>query len=223
MTRLSGMIVGASALLLLAGCGQGGSQESAAGDSGTAQTGTMAGNTSDGGAMEPAASDASPAMEAIAEPVSLADRTYAVEGELAGYYLPNSDIGIGPVMLDHIAIGMAFEFAQYLDGADDAFPPLVVMFEDRSSPSGENELGGTYYEVAHYFEPSHFVVTDATLAFWGRHDVLGQVTFEGVFDTAQVAHMQAGDPHLAETALTGTMTISDQTFENVTFQGWLGD
>ena len=27
----------------------------------------------------------------------------------------------------------------------------------------------------------------------------------------------------AETALTGTMTISDQTFENVTFQGWLGD
>lgn len=223
MTRLSWTITGASALLLLAACDPGETGASAGNDMDAAQADGMSGNASNGEAMESPASEASPAVEPIAEPEDLDDRTYAVQGELAGYYLPNGDIGIGPVMLDHIAIGMAFEFEQYLDGSEDAYPPLVLMFEDRSSPTGVGELGNTYYEVTHVFEPSHFVVTDTTLALWGRHDVLGQITFDGVFDSAQVAHMQAGYPHLAETALTGSITLGDQTFENVTFQGWLGD
>jgi len=118
---------------------------------------------------------------------------------------------------------MEFEFAEYFAGVEGAFPPLILLFEDRSSPTGVGELGNTYYEVTHVFEPSHYAVTDQTLAFWGQHEVLGQISFEGEFDAAQVAEMQNGNPQNAQSALTGTFMIGEQTFENVSFQGWLGD
>tara|TARA_R110002073_G_scaffold29905_5_gene93879 strand:+ start:4926 stop:5444 length:519 start_codon:yes stop_codon:yes gene_type:complete len=166
------------------------------------------------------------AMEAVveeAQALAMDDQTHSAETELSGYYLPASTIAVGPIQLDHISLGMAFEFDAYLAGEADAFPPLMAHFNDTSSPSGTGELGNTYYEVTHRFEPSHFAVTDETLAFWGQHDVLGTIEFNGTFDAQQVAAMQNGDPHNALSALTGTMTIGDQTFENVDFQGWLGD
>lgn len=199
--------LGLSALLLLAACEQADSQADTAA--------LVAEGEMDTGAMETVVEEAQAA--------AMEDQTYAAETELAGYYLPASTIAVGPIELDHIAVRMEFEFEAYFANESDTFPPLTVHFDDTSSPTGVGELGNTYYEVTYMFVPSHFAVTDETLAFWGQHDVLGTIEFNGTFDAAQVAAMQNGDPHNALSALTGTMTIGDQTFENVAFQGWLGD
>ena len=77
--------------------------------------------------------------------------------------------------------------------------------------------------MTHWFQPENFLVTGSALSFSGTHELLGDIRFEGSFDAGQVAAMQNGDPHLAETALTGTMHIGEAVFEDVHFQGWLGD
>lgn len=212
-------IAGLSACLMLTACEQTGtSVDGAPANVASADTGT---DVDTGSGMESGGGE--PASEAVAETADLEDRTYAAQSELAGYYLPATEVGAGPVMLDHIYLGMGFEFAEYFAGVEGAYSPLMVIFEDRSSPTGVGELGNTYYEVTHVFEPSHYAVTDEGLAFWGQHDVLGQISFEGEFDAAQVAAMQNGYPENAQSALVGTITIGTQTFENVSFQGWLGD
>lgn len=153
----------------------------------------------------------------------LTGQVFSAETDVGGYYMPNEDVAIGDIHLDHISVGLDWEFESYAAGDPDAFAPLRLHFEDRSSPTGVNELGGTYYEVNHRFEPENFLVTDTSLAFNGSHNVLGDIRFEGTFDPEQVAAMQNGDPQLAETALVGTLHVGDSVFENVTFQGWLGD
>ena len=153
----------------------------------------------------------------------MSGQIYASDIELGGYYLPASDVSVGDVYLDHISLGMAWEFEEFLAGGEETFPPVSLHFEDRSSPTGGGELGNTYYEVTHWFQPENFLVTGSALSFSGTHELLGDIRFEGSFDAGQVAAMQNGDPHLAETALTGTMHIGEAVFEDVHFQGWLGD
>jgi len=52
---------------------------------------------------------------------------------------------------------------------------------------------------------------------------MGEFHFEGRWNMADVEQMQAGYPEQAQAALTGTLTLGDVVFEDVVFQGWLGD
>lgn len=155
------------------------------------------------------------------EPETAATQVFAAETELFGYYMPDESIGVGSVYLNHISIGMDWEFEQFFSGAEDSYQPLRLDFEDESSPEHIGELGNTYYEVGYALFPDRFNITDTTLTFSGTHDVIGAYSFEGSFNPEQVEAFHQGWP--AEGALTGTMRIGDTVFENVSFQGWMGD
>ena len=146
---------------------------------------------------------------------------FAAESELFGYYLPDADVGVGDIRLDHIAVGMDWEFEEFFAGQPDRYQPLVMAFDDVSSPTGVGELGNTYYEVSYAVFPENFLITDSAMTFSGTHDVIGAYSFEGTFNAQQVEAFHEGFP--AEGALTGTLRIGDEVFENVSFQGWMGD
>jgi len=175
-------------------------------------------------------SDAQPApgsvqtdVSADHETVTVAGQSFSATHELGGYYLPQDDIAIGSIRLDHISVGLDWEFEQFQSGAEDAFLPLGLNFEDTSSPTGVGELGNTYYEVSHWLQPSAYDVSDEGLIFSGVHDVLGDYHFEGRWNLTDVGQMQSGYPENAQSALIGTLTLGDVVFEDITFQGWLGD
>jgi hypothetical protein len=150
--------------------------------------------------------------------------SYTATQEFGGYYLPVETVSIGPIQLDHISLGSDWEFDAFHNGDPDAFPPLQLHFDDTSSPTGTNpELGNTYYEVTYRFAPAVYAVSDEGLSFAGEHELLGEIRFAGTWNTDQVGEMQDGNPQNAEAALTGDLAIGDVVFEDVTFQGWLGD
>lgn len=148
-------------------------------------------------------------------------QVFAAETELFGYYLPDADVGVGDIRLDHIAVGMDWEFEEFFAGQPETYQPLVMAFDDVSSPTGVGELGNTYYEVSYAVFPQNFLITDEALTFSGTHEVIGDYSFEGIFNAAQVEAFHEGLP--AQNALTGTLRIGDEVFENVSFQGWMGD
>jgi len=148
-------------------------------------------------------------------------QVFAAETELFGYYIPDTDVGSGDIRLDHISVGMDWEFEEFFAGQPDRYQPLVMAFDDVSSPTGVGELGNTYYEVSYAVFPENFLITDSAMTFSGTHEVIGTYSFEGTFNAAQVEAFHQGFP--AEGALTGTLRIGDEVFENVSFQGWMGD
>lgn len=154
---------------------------------------------------------------------SVSGQSWSYEGDLFGYFLPQEDIAIGSIQLDHISLAAQWEVEAYIAGEPGAFPPLTLSFDDVSSPTGIGELGNTYYEVSYHVQPDRFEVTDSGIRFSGEHDLLGEVRFQGAWDRAQIAEMMAGNPQNAQSALTGNLVIGDVIFEDVTFQGWLGD
>lgn len=165
---------------------------------------------------QPAAGEA-----ATSEPEASNSQVFAAETELFGYYLPDTDVGTGDIRLDHISIGMDWEFEEFFAGEPDRYQPLVMAFDDVSSPTGIGELGNTYYEVSYAVFPQNFLITDLELTFSGIHEAIGAYSFEGTFNPQQVEAFHQGFP--AEGALTGTLRIGDEVFENVSFQGWMGD
>ncbi|MEE2526340.1 hypothetical protein V0U79_08175 [Hyphobacterium sp. HN65] len=148
----------------------------------------------------------------------LTGRTFDVTGELFGYFLPQDEIAIGSIELDHIWVEPVWRAE---DGTD--FPQVGLAFDDVSSPTGIGELGNTYYEVTYSVMPEIYSVTDTGLSFIGQHELLGEIRFEGRWNPEHVAEMMAANPQNAGEALTGDLKIGDVIFNDVTFQGWLGD
>lgn len=161
------------------------------------------------------------ATETVA--AGLEGQSWSVSGELFGYFLPQEDISIGTIQLDHISLAMQWEAEAYMNGDPDSYPPIGLSFDDTSSPTAIGELGNTYYEVTHWIQPDIFAVNDEGMQFAGSHDLLGDIRFAGTWNRAQIEQMMAGNPQNAQQALTGTLMIGDVAFSDVAFQGWLGD
>jgi hypothetical protein len=153
----------------------------------------------------------------------LEGQNWSVAGDLFGYFLPQDDVSIGDIQLDHISLAAQWEAEAFMRGEADAFPPISLHFDDTSSPTGIGELGNTYYEVTYRVQPDVFAVSDTGLQFTGRHDLLGEVRFAGTWNPEQIAQMMAGNPQNAPAALTGDLRLGDVVFRDVAFQGWLGD
>lgn len=181
-------------------------------------------------ACDSAATDAQPAPGSVQTDVSedhaqstVTGQTFSATQDFGGYYLPVDDVAIGSIRLDHISVGLDWEFEQFQSDESDSYLPLGLNFEDTSSPTGVGELGNTYYEVGHWLQPTAYDVSDEGLIMSGTHEVLGNFHFEGEWNLEDVRQMQNGYPENAQSALTGTLTIGDVVFEDVVFQGWLGD
>ena len=154
----------------------------------------------------------------------------AVEGfahqagaDLFGYYLPASEVQIGDLRLSHFHLGdeSAFRDWEAAQGRGATnFAPVMFQFDDLSSPTIPNELGGQTPEVIVRVLPTGYGVSDSVVRFAGQDPTLGPVTFEGVFLGPAFARVRAGEGS-DEIVLRGTLTIGEHIYEGQAFT-WTG-
>lgn len=147
---------------------------------------------------------------------------HQANADLFGYYLPVSAVQVENLRLSHLHLGdeVAFNEWERAQGRGPTnFAPMMFQFDDVTSPTIANELGGQTPEVIVRVLPTGYGVSDDVVRFAGQDPTLGLVTFEGRFDQRAFAQVRAqgGDAPV----LHGTLTIGDHIFEGQAFS-WTG-
>ena len=130
--------------------------------------------------------------------------------DLFGYYFPQGDVMFGNFKLRQLNLGSAEEFEGYEKGQriSPNYAPVMLEFDDVTSPQKENELGQTYHEVSRRVLPDSYEVTAQSITFHGHDEILGEVAFEGQLDTAALARVRSGGPE--EPVLKGVVSAMRQ-------------
>lgn len=165
---------------------------------------------------------AEPADAPAAGPPATTAFSFASTGDLSGYYMPASEVRIGKWSLDHVFVGQAAEFRSWTGGDRNAtFAPVMLQFDDTTSPMVETELGEARSVTARVL-PTRYAVSDDRIAFEGTSAELGRVRFEGRLDQGALAtaRRNLGDEGVV---LTGTLTAGGQTVRGVRLRWWMGD
>lgn len=140
-----------------------------------------------------------------------------------GYYKPLTDISVGQVKLVHIAVGAPSDFDAWEGGKhDEMFGPILVEFEDASTPL-EAVNGVERRAVSARVLPLAYRLTPGRLAFHGQDAKLGDVEFDGAFDTAALAEAKAAGLSEGKAVATGRLTIGKQSWPAVKLGYWAGD
>jgi hypothetical protein len=153
--------------------------------------------------------------------------------DLQGYYVPAADpqsgaiteIRVGNFVLNALSIGDHNELKAFeKTGRSDipTYAPVMLGFDDTTSPKGENELGQTYYERGERVLPTGYELTATSVSFHGVGQTLGPVTFEGAPDLARIRAARKSPSHLSDgPALVGTLTVGDTVIRDVKLM-WYG-
>ena len=147
---------------------------------------------------------------------------HAVENDVSGYYLPVSPVAIGSLRLDHIFLGQTFEFEAWEKGeTSQTFAPVMLQFDDVSSPKVPTELGEAH-SVSVRVLPKTYSVMESAIRFAGMSEELGDVSLDVRLDQEALAtaRRNLGDEGAV---LTGTLIAGGQTFNNVRFRWYGGD
>lgn len=141
----------------------------------------------------------------------------------AGYYLPTREVRVGNWQLKTIGVGAMSDFAAWESGdRGSTFGPILLEFDDTTSPLKTNEMGGEAHEVSVRVLPSGYATDGKTLRFAGNDPKLGTVTFEGAFDPAAMAEAKAQGASEAA-VLTGVLQVGDTRVENARFTFFAGE
>lgn len=141
----------------------------------------------------------------------------------AGYYMPARDIKVGHWQLKTIGVGAMSDFAAWEQGdRTSTFGPILLQFDDTTSPLSTNEMGGEGHEVSVRVLPTGYATDGKSIRFAGSDPKLGQVSFEGAFDTAAMAEAKAQGASDA-TVLTGVLQVGDTRIENARFTFFAGE
>ncbi len=157
-----------------------------------------------------AAAPAAVAPPATPPPAATAGLHHAAGLDLFGYYSPQAELMVGNFKLRQINLGSAEEFEAYEKGQriSPNYAPVMLEFEDVSSPQKQTELGQTYHEASRRVLPDSYQITAGAISFHGHDEVLGEVAFEGRLDGAALARVRAGGPE--EPVLSGVVTVMRQ-------------
>lgn len=160
-----------------------------------------------------------PEAPATPEPVLEPVEGFAHEAglDLSGFYLPTSEVRVGDLRLSHLFIGddEAFEAWEAAEGRGATnFPPIMLQFDDLTSETIANDLGGQTPSAVVRVLPGGYGVSSRTVRFAAVDPQLGVVTFEGGFAPSPDGSSQA--------RLLGTLTISGQIYEGQGF-AWAGE
>jgi hypothetical protein len=140
-----------------------------------------------------------------------------------GYYRPSQAITVGNLRLSRIAVGAPSDFAAWEGGEREAvFGPVVFEFEDQTSPLEDKE-NGERHTVRAEVKPLAYLVGPGRFAFHGKDDKLGEIDFEGAFDTPALAQARANGASEDKPVLTGQLSVGAQKFTGVKLEYWAGD
>jgi hypothetical protein len=155
-------------------------------------------------------------------PPAAAAYSHTLIADLSGYYLPAGEVRVGKWSLDHIFVGQAQDFRSWEGGSrSETFGPVMLQFEDVTSPMVQTEIGETRSVSARVL-PSAYSVSDTSISFQGRSPELGLVRFDGVLDPGALAtaRRNLGDEGVV---VTGTLKVGDGPAQNVQLRWWAGD
>jgi hypothetical protein len=150
---------------------------------------------------------------------------YDSKVDLFGYYLPNTDVSVGKFKLNHLALGGQDDFKKYLAGNRMAtYAPVMIAFDDVTSPQKTNETGQPYYTNAPRVLPTAFKVSGASVTFEGHDKQLGDVKFAGALAPYMIdpKFKPEARPAMSMPALTGDLTVNGKT-QKVVFTWFGGD
>lgn len=144
-----------------------------------------------------------------------------------GYYRPNAAIAVNGLRLTHIAVGSPSDFEAWEAGKrDEVFGPIVVQFlpiqPGAPAPAGpasggENELVGVRVK------PQAYRVSPGTISFRGHDPKVGDISFDGAFDTPGLVSARTTGNSDGKPVLKGTLQIGAQKFPDLNLAYWAGD
>lgn len=143
-------------------------------------------------------------------------------GDLSGYYLPMDPVRVGKWSFDHVFVGQAAEFESWSAGQrTETFGPVMLQFDDATSPTVATEIGEAHSVTARVL-PTSYSVNDAEIRFEGRSPELGVVQFSGRLDQGALAtaRRNLGDEGAV---LTGSLKVGDAPAQAVRLRWWMGD
>lgn len=162
--------------------------------------------------------------DAPGEPPSAAAPAFShsMTSDLSGYYMPPGEVRIGKWSFDHVFVGQAQDFQAWEGGSrSGTFGPVMLQFDDVTSPMVETEIGEARSITARVL-PTTYSVTDTRISFEGQSAELGAVRFEGTLDPGALAtsRRNLGDEGVV---VTGALTVGDAPAQNVQLRWWGGD
>lgn len=148
--------------------------------------------------------------------------SHAATADLSGYYMPVEPVRIGQWSLDHVFVGQTAEFESWEGGSrSQNFAPVMLQFDDATSPMVQTELGEAHGVRARVL-PTRYAVTDTAVRFEGQSPKLGRVTFEGRLDQGALATARR-NLGADGVVLTGSLTVGGATVNGVRLRWWMGD
>ena len=140
--------------------------------------------------------------------------------DISGYYRA-SGASVGGLTLSQVFVGQTADFEAWEAGRrSTTFAPIMIEFEDASSPMVQTEMGESRSGRARVL-PTSYRVSDDRVRFEGRSQALGLVRFEGRLDPEALAEARRnlGD----ETpVLSGTLNVAGRS-QSVRLRWWAGD
>lgn len=147
---------------------------------------------------------------------------YNAAGDISGYYLPMEEARFGDWSFEHVFLGQSAEFGAWEDGERGAtFAPVMLVFEDVTSPLAQTELGERR-SVSVRVLPTVYAVDDVQVRFEGRSPELGRVIFDGRMDQGALAtsRRNLGDEGVV---MTGSLRVGDSAPRALRLRWWMGD
>ena len=151
--------------------------------------------------------------------------THDKGADLFGYFLPAKEVKVGNWRLTALSLGQEGEFADWEAGKRMAtYAPVMLEFEDVTSPTQTNELGQTVHKVTTRVLPTSYAVSGGKLAFAGQDAKLGPVGFAGAIDLAALKASKAKGPNGGpQTILRGDLKVGAAEFKGLEFTWFGGD
>jgi hypothetical protein len=171
----------------------------------------------------PAAAPAAAPQAPVPAPLGPEGFQHDADFDAQGFFIPVKPIRIGSLKLRHIAFGAPSDFKQWEAGdRGSVFGPILLYFEDESSPTNTNELGEDVHTVAIRVLPTGYRVFPGALSFRATDPKLGEIAFVGAIDAKALAAAQAAGPG-DSVVMTGTLRVGDATFKDAGFLYFMGD
>lgn len=153
--------------------------------------------------------------------------THDANRDLFGYYIPEGEVKFGKWQFTVLSIATPQDFINYEKGQRDPpeYAPVLLEFDDVTSPEATNELGGTYRTNQRRVLPAAYLVSGDRVVFAGKDAELGDIWFEGKIDVKAVKRATAAQgqgPSDTSIVLTGKLTIGSET-RDVKFTWFGGD
>ena len=159
---------------------------------------------------------------ASAPPTPAESFAYNAAGDISGYYMPMEEARFDKWSFEHLFVGQAAEFEAWQGGErSQTFAPVMLVFEDATSPMVQTELGESR-SVSVRVLPTVYAVDDVQVRFEGQSPELGRVMFDGRMDQGALAtsRRNLGDEGVV---MTGSLKVGDAPPRAIRLRWWMGD